>query len=356
MHPIPGVSLITQVLYILVFCTRYLNIFWSPPFKTWIHAWNFILKLFYISSSLYIVFLMMRVYARTREREKGWRLGIYSLAGSLLLMMPVTGIFDRKNFRVVEVRHSRPTNPPAPPKPPRNQSLTNRACKQNLWNFSLILESVCVLPQLLLLRQTTVPTVLDSFYLVTLGSYRFFYILNWIVRWASRGQPNPDPVSVIFGVVQTALYADFAWVYWTRQRVKLRGGGIVDSEDLRRGWLVNKVIGGRSGNDDAEEEEDEESRPVLDAQDDGGGRHKPSLGPRGWGKRGISVSADEGVLEEGRAGQEQAQPLTDPAAFEDEESENEREVDTTRADPDGNLDGVSNGAEWRDERGKQLDV
>lgn len=194
--------------------------------------------------------------------------------------------------------------------------------------------------------------MLDSFYLVTLGSYRFFYILNWIVRWASRGQPNPALISVIFGTIQTALYADFAWVYWTRQRVKLRGGGIVDSEDLRRGWLVNKVIGGRSGNDDGEEG-DEESRPALDGQDGGGGRHKPSSGPRGWGKRGISVSADEGVLEgQGKAGQEQAQPLTDPAAFEDEESETEREPEVARPESNGNVSGVGNGAEWRDDHGK----
>jgi hypothetical protein len=41
---------------------------------------------------------------------------------------------------------------------------------------------VCVLPQLLLLRQTTVPTVIDSYYLLALGSYRGFYILNWIHR------------------------------------------------------------------------------------------------------------------------------------------------------------------------------
>jgi hypothetical protein len=33
---------------------------------------------------------------------------------------------------------------------------------------------VCVLPQLLLLRQTTVPTVIDSYYLLALGSYRAF--------------------------------------------------------------------------------------------------------------------------------------------------------------------------------------
>lgn len=33
---------------------------------------------------MYIVFIMMRVFARTREREKGWRLGTYSLLGSAI--------------------------------------------------------------------------------------------------------------------------------------------------------------------------------------------------------------------------------------------------------------------------------
>ena len=41
---------------------------------------------------------------------------------------------------------------------------------QWLWVFSEMLESVCILPQLILLRQTTVPTVIDSFYLLALGS------------------------------------------------------------------------------------------------------------------------------------------------------------------------------------------
>lgn len=186
--------------------------------------------------------------------------------------------------------------------------------------------------------------MLDSFYLVTLGSYRFFYILNWIVRGVGR-EHHFDPISVIFGVVQTALYADFAWVYWTRQRVKLRGGGVVDSDDLSRGWLVSKIIGGRSGVD--EEGVDEESRPALSGEDSVDGRHKPNSGVRGWGKRGISVSADEGVLEApGRADQ----ALADPRAFEDEESggEGERETHTVREE----LDAHSNGAEWRDDHGK----
>ena len=160
-----------------------------------------------------------------------------------------------------------------------------------LYTFSLALESVCVLPQLLLLRQTTVPTVIDSFYLLTLGSYRAFYILNWIYRAASH-EHHFDPIAVIFGVIQTAFYIDFAWVYWTRQRVKLRGGGVVDSEDLRKGWLVNKVISaGRPSS-----EIDEESLAAANGQENLHGNGEPRK-PIRWGARGVSVSADD-TLEE----------------------------------------------------------
>jgi hypothetical protein len=99
---------------------------------------------------------------------------------------------------------------------------------------------------------------------------------------------KPDPVSVIFGIVQTAFYIDFAWVYYSRQRVKLRHGGLVDSDDLRSGWLLSRVLGNKyvapiDGEDDGDEE-----APAL------GGA--PRTGSK-WGSRGISVSADDGVLE-----------------------------------------------------------
>ena len=160
-----------------------------------------------------------------------------------------------------------------------------------LWVFSIILESVCVLPQLILLRQTTVPTVIDSFYLLTLGSYRAFYILNWIERATQHEKIRWDWIAPIFGVIQTAFYVDFAWVYWTRQRVKLRNGGVIDSEDISRGWLVSKIVGGSVP--------DEEDTIAADESDD-----RIPQNPRTrahWGTRGISVSADEGL--------EEAQPL-----------------------------------------------
>lgn len=155
---------------------------------------------------------------------------------------------------------------------------------QVLWSFSIILESVCILPQLILLRQTTVPTVIDSFYLLTLGSYRGFYILNWIVKTAQK--QKVDAVAEIFGIIQTAFYVDFAWVYYTRQRVKLRNGGVVDSDDLSRGWLLSRLF--RSNAECLSEEDGAVNNEVPSAGPGIGGRIKGK-----WGVRGISVSADD---------------------------------------------------------------
>lgn len=168
-----------------------------------------------------------------------------------------------------------------------------------------------MLPQLQLLRQTSVPTVLDSYYLVTLGSYRFFYILNWIYRAAS--ERYFDPISLIFGVIQTLLYIDFAWVYYSRQRVKLRGGGVVDSDDLSKSFLVRRFLGGRRSQEYNEDitEEDE----ALAGQESGTVR--PSAPGRGtsWGARGISVSADDTLDQHNNMN---ASEIADPAAFEDD--------------------------------------
>ncbi|EUC41028.1 hypothetical protein COCMIDRAFT_107253 [Bipolaris oryzae ATCC 44560] len=284
-----GVSLITQVLYALVFSTRYLDIFTSSATKDVWHTWNFSLKIFYTLSSLYIIFLMTSVYARTREREKAWKFGMYCLLGSIIIT-PLWYLIFKKTL----IGHS--------------------SFLKFLWVFSEILESVCIIPQLLLLRQTTVPTVIDSYYLVALGTYRFLYVLNWIVRGANEDHYR-DPTSWVWGSIQTALMIDFAWVYYTRQRVKLRHGGVVDSEDLNRGWLVGRFVGRKSMDFDYDEET--------------GGRRNDSTQPHNkWGRRGISVSADEGV--EGapkrsspeRAGADpETQPLADPAAFDDESDE-----------------------------------
>jgi hypothetical protein len=98
-----GVSLITQVFYAIVFCTRYLDLFSDLP---WVaikkNAWNFFFRIIYITSSFYILFLMTRVFARTREREVAWKMGAYLFGASIVLAPILALIFpdEERSFHV----------------------------------------------------------------------------------------------------------------------------------------------------------------------------------------------------------------------------------------------------------------
>ena len=78
--------------------------------------------------------------------------------------------------------------------------------------------------------------------------------------------------------------------------MKLRGGGVVDSDDLRKGWLVNRVLGGTRASAEIEEEEGAVFEHGHPRESSNGGALKPNR----WGARGVSVSADDTVEEHQR--------------------------------------------------------
>jgi ER lumen protein retaining receptor len=47
------------------------------------------------------------------------------------------------------------------------------------WSYSLWLEALAFIPQIVMLHKIRVIENLTSHYVATLGLYRFFYILNW---------------------------------------------------------------------------------------------------------------------------------------------------------------------------------
>lgn len=212
-----------------------------------------------------------------------------------------------------------------------------------------------MLPQLQLLRQTSVPTVLDSYYLVTLGSYRFFYILNWIWR-AVTTKNGFEPIALIFGIIQTLLYIDFAWVYYSRQRVKLRGGGVVDSDDLSKSFLVRRFLGNHRRSQDNNEDITEEDEALARQEN---GTLRPSAPGRGtsWGARGISVSADDTLDQHQAIG---SSDMADPAAFEDDYDEDvpssPAKSQQTSSKPSANTEAVDDSAaHWADSTRKDHD-
>mmetsp|Transcript_176 Transcript_176/g.415 ORF Transcript_176/g.415 Transcript_176/m.415 type:complete len:166 (+) Transcript_176:508-1005(+) len=90
-----------------------------------------------------------------------------------------------------------------------------------LWTFSIYLESIAILPQLIVLQRYREVENLTGNFIFFMGAYRAFYILNWI--WRSYHEPMYQHHFVVYfcGVLQTLLYADFFYYYF---KSKTKGG------------------------------------------------------------------------------------------------------------------------------------
>lgn len=85
-----------------------------------------------------------------------------------------------------------------------------------LWAFSIWLESVAILPQLFMLQRTGEAETITTHYLFALGIYRALYIPNWLYRYFIAVPSFFDPIAVVAGIVQTVLYSDFFYIYYTK--------------------------------------------------------------------------------------------------------------------------------------------
>ncbi|KAJ1689556.1 hypothetical protein LUZ63_013711 [Rhynchospora breviuscula] len=172
-----GVSLKTQELYALVFVMRYLDLF-----TDFISLYNTIMKLVFISTTVAIVWcmrkhpLVRRTYDKDLDTFRHYILVTVSFVLALLF-------HDR--FTIKEV----------------------------FWAFSIYLEAVAILPQLVLLQRSGNVDNLTGQYVFFLGAYRGFYILNWIYRYFTESHYFRW-IPWMAGLVQTALYADFFYYYF----------------------------------------------------------------------------------------------------------------------------------------------
>lgn len=76
-----------------------------------------------------------------------------------------------------------------------------------LWTFSIYLEAVAIVPQLNLIRKTGEIESIIGYYLLVLGSYRGWYLLNWIYRYIMEN--HYDLIAISAGVMQTIIYFGF---------------------------------------------------------------------------------------------------------------------------------------------------
>lgn len=110
------------------------------------------------------------------------------------------------------------------------------------WTFSIMLESVAILPQLIVLRKYRLVENLTGKFIFFLGIYRIFYMLNWVHRARTQHLYRHQPLVYICGFIQTALYLDFFYQYsrisrLTRHCRSDRTTGNDDGDDETEGLL-----------------------------------------------------------------------------------------------------------------------
>ncbi|KAI0203064.1 putative HDEL sequence binding protein [Astrocystis sublimbata] len=172
-----GISFKSQALYLLVYVTRYLDLFSTES------IYNIIFKILFIGAQGYIVYLMTTKYKPTHDPNLDTFRVQYLLGGAaaLAILMPY-------RYTLSEI----------------------------LWAFSIWLESVAILPQLFMLQRTGEAETITTHYLFALGVYRGLYIPNWIYRYFTEANHKVDWIAIVAGIIQTILYSDFFWIYYTK--------------------------------------------------------------------------------------------------------------------------------------------
>jgi len=86
-----------------------------------------------------------------------------------------------------------------------------------LWAFSIYLEAVAIIPQLIVVhdvakRERGFVENLTSHYVFTLGGYRAMYMVNWLYRFLTEDHYR-NWIVWVAGLVQTGIYCDFFYYY-----------------------------------------------------------------------------------------------------------------------------------------------
>jgi len=179
-----GISLRTHELFLLVFVTRYLDLF-----TQFYSVYNSVMKVLYIASTASIVYMIRlsqpicSTYDKAQDTFLHWKFA----AAPCAVIATITALMGG-GFR-------------------------STTMMDILWTFSIYLEAIAILPQLIVLQRYREVENLTGNYIFFMGSYRALYILNWIYRAYTEKHYQHHYVVYFCGVLQTCLYADFFYYY-----------------------------------------------------------------------------------------------------------------------------------------------
>ncbi|MBN3311533.1 ERD22 protein, partial [Atractosteus spatula] len=231
-----GISGKSQILFALVFTTRYLDLFTS-----FISLYNTSMKVIYIGCAYATVYLIYVKFKATYD-------GNHDTFRVEFLVVPVGGLSFLVNHDFSPLEHNKNVKLISKRAPCGGFSeawqgytglsiaggvaggCISVSCPdvtssggQILWTFSIYLESVAILPQLFMISKTGEAETITTHYLFFLGLYRALYLINWIWRFYFEG--FFDMIAIVAGVVQTILYCDFFYLYVTKGEWGFRSPG-----------------------------------------------------------------------------------------------------------------------------------
>jgi ER lumen protein retaining receptor len=184
-HSVSGISLQTQIVYLVTMMCRYLDLVHFGSSKiTKIKIYNTLMKSFFLYYQVYIIFLMMYKYKNTyNKKHDNFNLPVlfgFSAAIALFVKGETFGFFNY--------------------------------IEEYLYTYSLIIESLAILPQLVMIQEAGDCESLTSHYIFLLGLYRLVYVLYFVLKKIS-GSPV-DSLLIVTGMIQTGLYLEFFRVYY----------------------------------------------------------------------------------------------------------------------------------------------
>lgn len=184
-----GISLRTHELFLLVFITRYLDLF-----TTYYSLYNSCMKVMYIVTTASTVYMIRRsepicsTYDKAQDTFLHWKFAVLPCA----VLATITALIGNK-YSPIEI----------------------------LWTFSIFLESIAILPQLIVLQRYREVENLTGNYIFFMGAYRGLYILNWVYRAYHEPFYQHHYLVYFCGCLQTLLYVDFFYYY---VKSKSKGG------------------------------------------------------------------------------------------------------------------------------------
>ncbi|CAB9512806.1 lumen protein-retaining receptor [Seminavis robusta] len=183
-----GISVRTHELFLLVFVTRYSDLLFH-----FYSVYNSVMKVLYILSTASIVYTIRfqepikSTYDQSQDTFMHWKFAVAPCALVALITQLITDGTTPHLFKM-------------------------------LWTFSIYLEAIAIVPQLIVLQRYGEVENLTGNYIFFMGSYRALYILNWIYRAYTEKGYHHHWVAYIAGVLQTLLYVDFFYYYFESKK------------------------------------------------------------------------------------------------------------------------------------------